>query len=149
MKRKSLRRSLVVVLVSANCATSGPQVAHLGPTASNPRGDSMPLPNRCVGRYTREARQAAIEGTVVLDLVVGVDGRARDVQIVSGLGYGLDEAAIEAIVGCHFDPGEKGGVPVAVRIRGFKIKFFLRYYGRGAANPFSARSGKNVGRWTG
>jgi TonB family protein len=74
---------------------------------------------------TEQAKQAAIEGTVVLDLVVGVDGRVRDVRVVSGLGYGLDEAAITALEACRFSPGEKSGATVPVRIRGFKVRFVL------------------------
>jgi periplasmic protein TonB len=87
----------------------------------------MPLPQeRCVGKYTEEAKQAAIEGTVVLDLVVGADGRVREVRVVSGLGHGLTEAAIAAARSCRFSPGERNDVPVPVRIREFKIRFLLQ-----------------------
>lgn len=86
----------------------------------------MPLPQgRCAGRYTDEAKAAAIEGTVVLDLVVGDNGRVREVSVVSGLGYGLTAAAITAVKECRFSPGEKDGTPVPVRVRGFKIRFVL------------------------
>jgi protein TonB len=88
---------------------------------------TMPLPQgRCVGKYTEEAKEAAIEGTVVLDIVVGVDGRVREVRVVSGLGHGLTEAAIAAAKACRFSPGEKGDVAVPVRIREFKIRFLLQ-----------------------
>jgi protein TonB len=87
---------------------------------------TMPLPQgRCAGKYTDEARQAAIEGTVVLDLVVGPDGRVSNIHVVTGLGHGLTEAAIAALKGCRFSAGQKNGVPVPVRIRGFKIRFLL------------------------
>ena len=87
----------------------------------------MPLPQgRCTGKYTDEAARRPTEGTVVLDLVVGEKGRARDIQVVSGLAHGLTEAAIAAIKGCRFDPGEKDGAAVPVRVRGFKIPFFLQ-----------------------
>jgi protein TonB len=86
----------------------------------------MPLPRgRCTGKYTEAARQAAVEGTVVLDLVVGADGRAKNIKVVSGLGHGLNEAAVAALKACRFTPGERSGVPVPVRIREFKIRFFL------------------------
>jgi protein TonB len=87
---------------------------------------TMPLPQgRCAGKYTDEAKLAAIEGTVVLDLVVGPDGRVSNIHVVTGLGHGLTEAAIAALKGCRFSPGQKNGVPVPVRIRGFKIRFLL------------------------
>jgi len=86
----------------------------------------MPLPHgRCTGKYTDEAKVAAIEGTVVLDIVVGADGRVRDVHVVSGLPHGLTEAAIAAIKACTFSPGQKGDTAVPVRIREFKVRFGL------------------------
>jgi protein TonB len=87
----------------------------------------LPLPQgRCAGKYTEAARAAAIEGTVVLDLVVDESGRTREIQVIEGLGHGLTEAAIAALRGCHFTPGERDGKPVPVRIRSFKIRFLLQ-----------------------
>lgn len=87
----------------------------------------MPMPQgRCSGKYTDEARAAAIEGTVVLDLVVDETGHAREVKVVEGLGGGLTDAAVAALTRCRFTPGEKDGRPVPVRVRGFKIRFFLQ-----------------------
>lgn len=86
----------------------------------------MPLPTgRCAGVYTEAAREAAIEGVVVLDLVVDEKGRARDITVVEGLSHGLTEAAITALKGCTFTPGERAGAAVPVRVRGFKIRFVL------------------------
>lgn len=87
----------------------------------------LPLPrSRCAGTYTDAAKAAGVEGTVVLDLVVGEDGRVRDVRVAEGLSHGLSEAAVAALRGCTFSPGERDGKPVAVRIRGFKIHFVLQ-----------------------
>jgi protein TonB len=86
----------------------------------------MPLPQgRCTGKYTEAARTAAIEGTVVLDLIVDEKGHARDIKVVQGLGGGLTDAAITALRECEFSPGEKDGAAVAVRVRGFKIRFVM------------------------
>jgi protein TonB len=81
---------------------------------------------RCQGGYTDEARSAAIEGTVVIDLVVREDGTTSDLKVVQGLGHGLDEAALSALRTCKFTPGERQGKPVPVRVRAFKIRFFLQ-----------------------
>jgi TonB family protein len=87
----------------------------------------MPLPlGRCAGKYTEEAKAAAVEGVVVLDIVVGEDGRARDIKVTSGLPHGLTEAALDAVRACKFSPGEKNGAAVPVRIREFKIRFVLQ-----------------------
>ena len=83
------------------------------------------MAGRCRGRYSAEAREAGVEGTVVLDLIVGADGRTRDVKVVEGLGHGLDKAAVTALLSCRFRPGRRGKVAVAVRLRAFKIRFFL------------------------
>jgi protein TonB len=87
---------------------------------------TMPLPQgRCEGKYTPDAMRAAIEGTVILDVIVSETGRVRDVHVVSGLGHGLTEAAVAAVKGCRFSPGEKDGRAVPVRIPGYKIRFLL------------------------
>lgn len=87
----------------------------------------MPLPEgRCTAKYTEEAREAADEGTVILDLIVGEDGRTREITVVQGLPHGLDKAAIAALKSCRFTPGEKDGRPVPVRVRGFKVSFYLQ-----------------------
>jgi protein TonB len=87
---------------------------------------TAPVPQgRCAGKYTDEARAAGIEGTVVLDLVVGEDGSVRDVHLIQKLDPGLDQAAVAALRACKFTPGEKDGAKVAVKIHAFKIRFVL------------------------
>ncbi len=83
------------------------------------------MQGECRGKYTDEARDAGIEGTVMLDLVVGEDGKARDIKVVKGLGHGLDEAAIAALARCRFKPGLRNGQAVAVQLRAFKVRFFI------------------------
>lgn len=65
--------------------------------------------------YSDEARKAKFQGTVLLWLVVGRDGRPRDVRIVRSVGMGLDEKAL-AVRTWRFDPGHKDGQPVATQI---------------------------------
>lgn len=66
--------------------------------------------------YSEEARKAKFQGTVVLWLVVGPDGRPRDIRIVRSVGMGLDEKALEAVRTWRFDPARKDGQPVSVQI---------------------------------
>ncbi|CAN5884693.1 hypothetical protein BH11MYX3_BH11MYX3_42460 [soil metagenome] len=109
--------------------TTGPATSTSKPAAAPVAAyevTKMPLPQgRCSGKYTDEARAAATEGTVVVDLIVDETGRAREIQVVSGLDHGLTEAAISALKECRFTPGEKAGQPVPVRVRGFKIRFVM------------------------
>ncbi len=66
--------------------------------------------------YSEEARKAKYQGTVVLQMVVGADGRTKNPRVQHGLGMGLDEKALEAVRNWKFEPAEKDGKPVAVLI---------------------------------
>ena len=66
--------------------------------------------------YSEEARKAKYQGTVTLWMVVGADGRSRDVRVARSLGMGLDEKAIAAVKQWKFEPAMKDGRPVAVQI---------------------------------
>ena len=66
--------------------------------------------------YSEEARKAKYQGTVVLWVVVGPDGRPRDLRVQRSLGLGLDEKAMEAVRTWKFEPARKDGQPVAVQI---------------------------------
>ena len=54
--------------------------------------------------YTEEARKAKLQGSVTLRVLIGADGRARRIQVIKGLGLGLDEQASQAIRAWHFAP---------------------------------------------
>jgi protein TonB len=66
--------------------------------------------------YPPEAREKKIEGKVVMELLIDAEGKVRNATIVSGPGYGLNEAALEAIYRFKFKPAEVEGKPVAVKI---------------------------------
>ncbi len=66
--------------------------------------------------FSEEARKAKYQGTVVLWVIVGSDGRTRDIRVQRALGMGLDEKAIQTIRLWRFDPARKNGVAVAVQI---------------------------------
>ena len=111
----------------SNAAPSKDPVKPLAAPVAAYEVTKMPLPQgRCAGKYTDEARAAAIEGVVVLDLTVDENGRAREITVVQRLEHGLTEAAIAAVTACTFTPGEKGGQRVPVRVRGFKIRFLMQ-----------------------
>ena len=64
--------------------------------------------------YTEEARVAKYQGTVIISAEIGTDGAASMLQVVRGLGFGLDDNAIDAISRWQFKPGTKDGQPVPV-----------------------------------
>jgi len=97
----------------------GGGVYHIGGGVSAPRLIYGPEPE-----FSDEARKAKYEGTVVLQVVVGNDGRTHDIRVAQSLGMGLDEKAIEAIRLWKFEPGRKDGVPVAVLVD-IEVNFHL------------------------
>lgn len=90
---------------------TGGGVFRVGGGVSAPRAIFAPEPE-----YSEEARKAKYQGTCVLWLVVGPDGRPRDVKVTRSLGLGLDEKAIETVRTWKFEPALKDGKPVAVQI---------------------------------
>jgi len=66
-------------------------------------------------KYTEEARDNVIHGTVALNVVFRSDGSLSDIKVVKGLPYGLTEKAIDAARKIRFEPAIKDGQPVHVR----------------------------------
>jgi TonB family protein len=66
-------------------------------------------------QYTQEARDAKLEGTVVLNIIVDADGLPRDVHVKVSLDEGLDRNAVKALEQWRFQPGMKKDKPVAVQ----------------------------------
>jgi TonB family protein len=89
----------------------GGGIFRVGGGVSAPRALDTPDPE-----YSEEARKAKFQGTCVLWLIVGPDGKPRDVKVSRALGMGLDEKAIEAVRLWKFEPAMKDGKPVAVQI---------------------------------
>jgi TonB family protein len=56
-------------------------------------------------------------GTVVLRIVVGVDGAPREPEVLESAGPAFDEAAIRAVLLWRFQPALRDGRPVESRIR--------------------------------
>jgi protein TonB len=65
--------------------------------------------------YTEAARSAGVEGKVRVQLTVDETGAVSAASVMSGLGYGLDEAAVAAAKRMKFNPGTRCGRPVASR----------------------------------
>ena len=66
--------------------------------------------------FSEEARKAKYQGHCVLGLVVDANGHPTNIRVLTALGMGLDEKAIESIKNWKFEPGKKNGHDVAVEI---------------------------------
>ncbi len=64
--------------------------------------------------FSEEARKAKFSGNVVVSLIVGADGRPRNVHVLRGVGMGLDEKAVEAVQQYKFKPATQNGKAVSV-----------------------------------
>ena len=66
--------------------------------------------------YTPEARAAGLQGTVSLYLEVGNNGHAADVEVMQGLGLGLDEKAVEVVKRNEYKASAVSSLAVQSRI---------------------------------
>lgn len=97
-------------------ATKGGVAAEIAPRATNTPG----------AEYTEEARLAKREGTCVVSLVVGIDGKPYNIVVTKKLGMGLDEKAVEAVQKWRFTPGLRYGRPVMSRLN---VSMTFKLYG--------------------
>lgn len=96
------------------------QPIKLGPGVTPPR-----VLFRTEPVYTQQARDAKLQGVVVLAMVVSAEGNPQDVRVEKGLGMGLDEAAIEALKQWRFQPAKLNGRLVAIQLT-VEVNFVLQ-----------------------
>ena len=68
-------------------------------------------------KYPREAKRAEKEGKVTLTATIDVNGIPHDVVALTNLGFGLEEAAIDAFSNSTFHPATKAGKPVSMKVK--------------------------------
>ena len=112
----------IAAAIATVAAQDKPQVYAPG------NGVSLPMVVKEVRpAYTQAAKDARIEGTVVLECVVLADGTVGDVTVARSLDslLGLDQEAVKATKQWQFKPGMKDGKPVAVRVS-IELTFTLK-----------------------
>jgi len=75
--------------------------------------------------YTEAARRSGLQGVAVLQAIVNENGFPEMLEIVRGLGQGLDLQAILAVSHWKFKPATRDGKPLAVVIN-VEVTFKLR-----------------------
>ncbi|MCX6598791.1 MAG: M56 family metallopeptidase [Acidobacteria bacterium] len=117
-RRALMAASVVLLSVTALTVTLFPVAAASADRKTYSMKDegvkAPKLTHKVEPTYSEQARDAKIEGTVKLHLVVNEEGVAEDIYVVEGLEESLDQHAIEAIGQWRFVPGTKDGQPVAV-----------------------------------
>jgi TonB family protein len=76
--------------------------------------------------YTEEARKAHVEGDVVLEVLFTGAGTLRVLRVVRGLGYGLDQNAMDAAAKIRFRPAREDGRAVDT-VAMVRISFQIAY----------------------
>ena len=92
--------------------------------------DKKDSPPHCIScpraEYSSEAIDKKIQGTVILEAVVSVNGAISDIRVIRPMPYGLTAAAIQAVRSWRLSPAtELDGKPIAVR-QVFEVSFQLR-----------------------
>ena len=81
---------------------------------------------RVAPMYPATSRRRSEEGDVVLDVLVGADGRVTQITVAGSSDFErLDKAAVAAVQQWRFVPGRVAGEPQAMRLR-VPIRFQLR-----------------------
>jgi periplasmic protein TonB len=77
--------------------------------------------------YTTDAMRAKVQGTVLLECVVNINGEVEQIKVVRSLDqtFGLDQQAIKAAKQWRFAPATRLGQPVAVLVT-IELSFTLR-----------------------
>ncbi|MGH9468213.1 MAG: energy transducer TonB [Terriglobales bacterium] len=102
-----------------NC--TGPDCVEAGEVAATgPVAIYQPDPE-----YTDAARKARYQGTCIVRVVIGANGRVSNPTVVQPLGLGLDQKAVEAVLKWRFAPArDKNGKPIAV-VANIELNFHL------------------------
>jgi TonB family protein len=101
-----------ILLLTAAAAAQTPDRATIYRVG---KGVSAPvLIHQSQPEYSAEARNAQLEGSVALSLVVSANGHPSDIRVRKSVGMGLDENAVAAVSAWRFKPAMKGYQPVAV-----------------------------------
>ena len=105
-----------------------PPVPGGGPgTALHLRADIKP-PVKLFGPqpgYTEEARQARVQGVVILQAIIDALGNVTQVRVLKGLPEGLAESAVATVQTWRFEPAVLDGAPVPVYYN-FTVNFSLQ-----------------------
>ncbi len=123
-----LNRRMVWAGLAAALALALPlaalDAAKPAPKADTPGVIKPQLISKTEPKYTPEAKEAKIQGPVVLDAEIEADGTVGNVKLKKSLDPGLDKNAIEAIRQWKFKPAEKDGKPIKV-LTSIEVNFRL------------------------
>lgn len=107
-----------------------------GPTVTNSADSDVDVdPPRLTWapnpKYPKSARNVGHQGTSILNLVVGTDGKPHDITIVRPLDGELDAFALAAVQKWRYRPALRDGEPVEVQVHArVRFRLYNKSYGR-------------------
>ena len=94
-----------------------PVTGQVIPRASEDQGVVPRIIQQIPPEYPPAIRRYRVSSSVVLNVVVDELGKPQVFDLLEPLGYGLDQAAIDAVNQWKFEPARRDGNPVKVFIR--------------------------------
>lgn len=96
------------LIILAICVCTHIRVVPYREVDVKPQSVNLPLPE-----YPAEARKAGMEGTVIIQALIDVDGKITQVKIAKSSGYKLlDSSALESSKRAIFTPAQENGESV-------------------------------------
>ena len=120
------KKGTVVSTGFANAADNAAEAPKKKQQAAGAADTSPTILEKPKPEYTAEGRSLKIEGDVVVDMVFLANGTVQINRVVSGLGHGLDEAAVRSAQQIKFKPAKLHGESVDFPAR-VRIEFRLAY----------------------
>jgi len=126
-----IRQKFTVDLSQPNLPISSARVVSTPPTAPTDQvtymaghsGVGMPscsfMPNPPI---TADAKNARFSGMVLVEALIGVDGKVRPQRIVRGAPYGLNKVSLDTLKTWRCKPALRDGVPVPTLVP-FEVNF--------------------------
>ncbi|MDX2020806.1 MAG: TonB-dependent receptor [Deltaproteobacteria bacterium] len=130
MKFSHRLQSLVWLLIfSSGASVVAPQRARAADEAPAPPAPKLTKPPALLtfveAVYPEEEKAANRSASVVLQVVIGADGKVTEATVSQSAGAAFDAAALAAVKAFVFSPAEIDGVPSPIRIL-YKYDFVLK-----------------------
>ena len=120
------KKGSVVATGFANAADTTAEAPKKKQQNNGPADNAPTILEKPRPEYTAEGRSMKIEGDVVVDMVFLANGTVQINRVISGLGHGLDEAAVRSAQQIKFKPAKRAGESVDFPAR-VRIEFRLAY----------------------
>jgi len=108
--------------LSQNAQAEGGEYLSIGQVSQRPSFKVKVIPS-----YPEAAKRANIEGVVILQVDIDASGAVKKVELIKGLGYGCDQAAMDAVKRSVLSPAYLGPKAVPVKQMPLKYNFHFDY----------------------